>query len=266
MRKAFAGPHAERELIAWAKQHNEVASYLIAFAESRIKRADEYAERIDNGSNVPDEERDDEYREPTYVLARDALRIAEKLDGSSRPIQYLLAKTERMIGEYYRAYERLSTVISSLKADEKPDPALLLDCRRVRTWVAFLWAEQQLRDRRPPPNDDTLSRLKAATEDMKACYSLLQNNVVDDQKRMPFYHVLHDRLRAMLTRAEVEADLSRSSDGKSSLRRATSMLKPLNDYIEIYRLKEKVPRTDDLESRLKALDGRLTLTGMVGGP
>jgi serine/threonine protein kinase len=252
LRKALPASDADRKLLEWSKHRDEVGPYLLRFAESRIDRADIYAQKIDIGSSISDDERDSEYRVPTYELASDALRLAYELDPTSQRLQYLVAKTERMNGKYASAYERLSNVISTIKADKKPDDApLLISCYMIRGWVAFLWAEHDPPQKR---DDETQNRLIVATKDLYFCGKYLDNCRVDHHERK-VYHVMHDRLRATVTLAEVELDLLHVDAGKKSYTQAAEMLQPLRDYIKGHEL--NVPKTDDLEKRLDAVETRL---------
>lgn len=251
LRKAFAVPGADKKLLAWSKNHDEVGPYLVRFAAERIQGADEWADAIDTGSSIPDQQRDSYYRVPTYQLAGEALKLACELDPESRQIQYLVAKTERMDRKYASAYERLSNLISCIKADKKSDEApLLFSCNMMRSWIAFLWADHDPHQKR---DDETRKRLLLATRDLDICQKYLDNCTVDDQIRKQ-YHVMHDALRAKVTLAEVELALLRVADGKKSYDQAEKMFVPLNKYIKAYRL--KVPKTEDLEARLEALRTR----------
>ena len=111
LREVLATPDVERTAMAWVKDHLKFETYLVDFADSRMQLADSFAETIDDGRNDQDEVRDRRLRQPTYQLAMDALRLAEKLNPGSQKTQRLLATTEEYFGHFAAAYERISGVI-----------------------------------------------------------------------------------------------------------------------------------------------------------
>ena len=81
MRNALAAPDVELMAMTWFKDHLKFVAYLVDFAESRIKRADETAQTYDiKDGDDSDRARDKEVRSAGYQLAMDALRLAEKLN------------------------------------------------------------------------------------------------------------------------------------------------------------------------------------------
>jgi serine/threonine protein kinase len=256
LRKAFAAPDAESILAAWSQDHPEVMAYLVNFADSRIRRADEIADDIDNGNVVPDAVRDQAFRQPTYELARDALRLAETFDPDSARIQRLLARTERIFGEYESAFTRLSSLISRRDSGTRLEPIALFYCRRLRVWVAFLWAERELREG-IPVSPATRTRLKEAKNDLDLCDRYLDSTPFDVSKDGNQYHALHDRVRTTLTSAAVELKSANIDLAAKDIRRAERTLVRLTHFIESHQLAGK--KTDDLKKRLADLKGTLKL-------
>ena len=125
MRDALKIPHASDTLIEWAKNHREVASLLVDFAESRIQDADEWNEKVDSKNAMSDGERERLSILGPYEAPRDALSIAEKLDSKSPKIQRLLARTELVRaetpGHFSSAYKKVSSIIESLLDDNTQD-------------------------------------------------------------------------------------------------------------------------------------------------
>ena len=111
LREAIAAQGAQKAAMTWVKDHRKFETYLVDFADSRMQRADELAERYDNGVSDADEARDRELRQPTYQLAMHALQLAELLNGGSLRTKRLLAKTEKYFDHFADAYERISHVI-----------------------------------------------------------------------------------------------------------------------------------------------------------
>ena len=120
--------------MTWVQDSPEFVSHLVGFAESRIRRADLLGEKYDVGGRIEDAERDIDVRMSTYQLARDALRLAEKLNSGSLEIQRLLAKTERYFQDYAPAYERLSRVIGWFNRGDQKD--MLFYSHQSRGWLA----------------------------------------------------------------------------------------------------------------------------------
>ena len=167
LRLALSAPDRVATLSLWTEQHHEVIDALVEFADSRMMQADEDAEKFDySGKNVSDEDRDRVVRRPPYELAKDALALAESLDPSRRRIQFLLAKTERVFGDFDRGFDRASRLINLIKAEEKPDAGLLFECYALRSWIAFLWADQDRSSARSSPTEATRNRLVQATKDL----------------------------------------------------------------------------------------------------
>src|SRR6202034_2116555 len=93
LRKALAAPDVEPAAKSWIKDHLKFDTYLVGFAESRIRQADDTAEIYEGKKDLEDETRDKEVRQSGYQVAMDALRLAEKLNPGSVKTQRLLAKT-----------------------------------------------------------------------------------------------------------------------------------------------------------------------------
>jgi serine/threonine protein kinase len=258
--KALAAPDAEYTLMAWSKDHPEVTTYLVDFADTRIQRADSLADQLDNKNSVPDPVRDRAYRQPAYELARDALLLAEKLDPASPKIQRLLARCERIFGDYDSAYTRLSVLIARRDSAGTLDGRSLLYCWRLRVWVAFLWAERELRER-VSVNERTLARLQEAKADLDRSDRCLKEWPDDDLKvrQRTEYHALHDRLRTLVTSARVELELSLVVKAGEDTRRAEKVLVRLVEFIGSNNLNGKVPNADDWAKPLAELKDKLKL-------
>jgi len=278
LRAAHAAPDAENNRVAWAKDHPELVAYLVPFADARIQRVDLFAEKLDQEDPVKDEKRDQEVRWQTYELAAEALQLAEKLDPKSPKIQRLLAKTEEISCEYESAYDRLSRVIDSGASGSNDDPDMLFFCRKLRGRVAFLWVESQ-RDR-ADPLDDTVSMLEEAKSDLDFCDKFLSNHnfflgertFSEDHERKK-YHVLHDKLRATVTLAEVEIELGHFPEADEHFQACKSINDKLMVQIEHMDQIEyaessgrRVPDPAPLTDRMTAVSSWLRLLGFDGGP
>jgi serine/threonine protein kinase len=245
LRAALAAPDVERTAIAWVKDHPKFETYLVEFAESRIKRADDTAERYDDGrSEVKDQQRDKEVRSSSYQLALDALQLAEKLNPGSQKTQRLLAKTEQHFGRYAPAYERLSRVINRF------NPALmnknLFYSHEYRGWAARVWAEQERETGSGSP--DALHRLVEAGKDYDYCTLFLEEMDFGVTQPLKKFYVMQHRLRTRVTLAEVELDLLMPQEAKQHLEECRELAGQLAKYIESNKL--KVPSTDRMEERI----------------
>jgi hypothetical protein len=260
LHRALVAFDGESTMAAWAVNHREVIDYLIDFAESRIIQADTDAEKFDYGSPVSDDERDQMIRKVPYELAREALILAGKLGPTPWKARLLLAKTDRFFGDFDSAYHRLTAL---LNCPQGRTPNNLFQVRRLRVWVAFLRAEKQRRDD-GCANQESLTLLRESQKDLNDCQKFLDVERVYDIERQKrnMYHFLHDRLRSMVTLAEVELDLL-VPDAAKTVGRAQRMLKPLNDYIESNGLTKSVPQ-NDLRYRLDRLNDGLHRLGRQG--
>jgi serine/threonine protein kinase len=263
--KALAAPDATKVLVAWAKDHHEVTDYLLEFADSRINRADELADEIDNGNSVSDNVRDAAYRQPNYELAREALGVAQAIEPNSPKLQGLIARTERVFGDYEAAHRRLSSLIAGQVSSDIHDTRFLFANWRLRVWVTFLWAERDVRDG-VPANVSTLERLREAKADLDLCDRYLKVMPVSDPKIQlrHEYHALHDRLRTAMTSAEVELKASLLGDATEDIRAAEKALRRLIQFIESRNLSGTVPKTDDMATRLAHLKQRLKVAQTQG--
>jgi serine/threonine protein kinase len=253
MRQALAAPDAESALVAWSHSHDEVMDYLVSFAESRIHRADSIAEQIDNGSALSDEDRDTEYRNPTYEVARDALALAAKIDNDSPLIERLLARTEHVFRDYESAYERISKLISSPTAAARLDPRSLFWCRRLRVRTAFLWADRDLK--RDAVTEATCNRLRVARTDLAFCDRYLRFMPGRDfsGSELEEYHAIKDRVRTLISSAGVELRLARSEEASRIVREAETNLGRLVEFIDSHKLNDQVPKTDKFAKQISQL-------------
>jgi hypothetical protein len=276
MRDALNIPDAESTLLKWASKHEEVLDYLVEFAESRILDADSWNEKLDRSNNpaseetMTDKERDPFVLGPRYEPARDALLLAEKLDPKSPKIQRLLARTELFYAEvpadYLVAHERLSRVIESIVADKSgnsAEGAELFYCQQLRGVVAFRCAEKEQSAR--AVNEETLKRLGVAVEDLANCTRFLVASSSEDSN-FKLYHNLHDRLRATVTLAEVEMSLDNPQECRTHLVSALKTLDRLVQHIDSSGLKDKVPKPDDLDTRLERGCSRFLELDAATGP
>ena len=97
---ALAVPDARRHSLAWADRHPEIALHLRSFANITIDRVDESAQKYDADNSGRESRERSGAPTQLYELARDALRLADKLDPASPNTQRLLATTEAFFGEY----------------------------------------------------------------------------------------------------------------------------------------------------------------------
>jgi hypothetical protein len=261
MREALRIPDAESTLLKWASTHKEVLDYLVEFAESRIVYADSWNEKLDRSNNpgsngtMLDKERDPFVLRPNYGPARGALLIAAKLDPISPKIQRLLAATELVYAQgpsdYLAAHSRLSRAISAIladKSDAEENADELFFCRQLRSTLAFRCADEERRA--GEVNDETVKRMSEAVDDLAMCTTYLNFNSFPDSN-FKRYHNLHDRLRAIVTLSEVEIDLKYSQDCRTHLVSGLKALDRLVEHIESSGMKDKVPKTDDLDTRLE---------------
>jgi serine/threonine protein kinase len=278
MDDALNDQEAASTLRQWAKNHrDEVLSYLVEFASSRMLSADEFIDHWDRSNNpgsreaMTDEERDSEVLRPKYGPAKDALLLAEMLDPASGIVQRLLARSELVFADepahYLAAYQRLSREIELLRSDETLDVDAIFYCRALRSAAAFRGAEQERRAGKV--NDDTLNRMLEAVNDLKICarrFDALPFDNLDDDAKRKYYHNLHDRLRATVTLAEVEMDLNNPQDCRTHLVSGLRTLDRLVQYIDSNGLNGKVPKTDDLDTRLERGCSRFLKLDAATGP
>jgi hypothetical protein len=213
---------------------------------------------------MSDGERDPYVLGPYYEPARDALLVAVRIDPKSRKIQQLLARTELVLAEspehFLVAHERIDRVIRSILDDKTHNADELFDCRTLQSEVAFRWAEHERRF--GGVNQETLRRMRAAFNDLRTCTQFLENRPLDpfgdvEGAKRKYYHNLHDRVRATVTLAEVEMDLSDAQESKSHLKNCQMILQNLVAYTSANGLEGKVPTTFDLAARIKKGNKRL---------
>ena len=84
-----------------------------------------------------------------------------------------------------------------------------------------------------------------------------------ENKALKRYHNVHDQVRATVTLAEVEMDLERTDEGERHLVKAQKILDRLVLYIATNHLEDSVPKTTDLEVRIKNDLGRLQGRGIA---
>jgi hypothetical protein len=134
------------------------------------------------------------------------------------------------------------------ESDAEANADELFFCRQLRSAVAFRCADEERRAREV--NDQTLKRMGEAVEDLAKCTRYLNSKSFphSNSKR---YHILHDRLRAIVTLSEVELDLKYPQDCRTHLVSGLKALDRLVEHIESNGMKGKVPRTDDLDTRLE---------------
>jgi serine/threonine protein kinase len=259
IRDALAVPNVEKTVTAWFKDHPKFDLYLVDFADSRLKEADDFAARHDDGKD--DEERDREFRQTTYQMSRKLLALAVKVNPASLRTQRLVAKTEEYFDEHAQAYERLNRIIGRFEPGFEND--MLFNTRELRIWVAFAWAEQE-RDQHTA-NTETLARLVDAELDSRFCTKYLKYHKFGKELH-PYkvYFVLQHGLRAMVVRAEIEIDLSLLQDARKTLSECELSLEALLDYIDSNEL--KVAKTELLEKRIKKVRDRLRTPGNVERP
>jgi serine/threonine protein kinase len=244
LREAIAAPDAERSAMTWFKNHLKFDTYLVEFADSRIQRADDLAFKHDDGSDDSDEERDRELRQPTYQMAMNALRLAEKLNPGCLKTQRLLATTEEYFDQHSQAYERLSRLINQFDPGTEND--MLFYSHQLRVWIARTWAEQE--QKTGTIGDETRLWLVQAVKDSEYCTRYLDRWTFKDQDRKRYF-VMQHKLRANVVLAEVEMGLSLWEDAKRHVDQGEASLCRLNKYIESKKL--KVPKTTQLAQRLK---------------
>jgi serine/threonine protein kinase len=260
MRAALADHDIEATAMIWIKDHPKFNFYLVDFAESRIDRADAFAAKYDDGNPHEDIKRDKHLRSSEYQLAMDALLLAAKINPRSLKTQRLLAKTEQHFELYAQAYERLSRVIGCLDPGMEND--FVFRCRELRGWVARRWAEK---DREHDKADlDTRHRLVEARKDFDYCTQYLDHwDFRGDHAEFEYYVIQHG-LRATVTLAEVELDLSLWEEAKIHLDEGEESLRRLRKHIESDRMREAiklkkltVAKTTYLEQRITDGRGRL---------
>jgi serine/threonine protein kinase len=256
LREALALPDKEKSrVVAWNAEHPEIAAFLVDFADTRIQYVDRYADKIDQQDD-DDEERDQAARTPTYELAAAALQLAQKLGTDSPDLQFLLAKTEEVLGDYSSAHRRLSHLIAQLRTPSSRNDTLLFFCREVRGRVAYLLVDD-LRSRRDRVDAATVTMLKEAQHDLDDCDHILSvSNFSEDQSRKRYF-VMYDKARVTLTLADVEIDLNRRAEAEKELKKSKEFKDELVAYVSSYKLKKNpaqlTKRISDILNRLSAL-------------
>jgi hypothetical protein len=283
LRATLAYLDDENTLIVWAKEHPELASFLVDFAEATIQRVDTRAATYDSDNPADDEMRDTWIKRPSYQPARQALLLAEKLNPNcgeiQMDIQRLLAKTDEVMDDPASAHDRLSRLIQSNDSGIYENMTKLFFCRALRGRVTFLLVES-LRDRGARLDETTLNMLAEADKDLAISARILEGNpavashrvkaapesrsrgrAADDSNdhALKVYHVLHDRARLMLTLAEVEIDLNRPS-ARQHLQESRIRLDHLTKHVRTSGLKKPEPtrlteRFNDSSSRLNKAMG-----------
>ena len=250
-------PRPKETLSDWAKKQPEFVLQLVDFADTTIKRADSFAQLLDDDDM--DKVRDRETRMPAYQLAKGMLELAEKLDPSSRTTQRLLARTDEIFGAYASAYGRLSRLIDSA-ADQGDDLETIFFCRKLRGRVTFLLAESD-RQNSADVDKETVERLEQAVRDLDICDKFLVAYPFDTDQPYKEYQVRHDMVRANLTLAEVEIDLSlrpkadasRLKQAEKHLRTAHLVIPELTKRAKYLKLRPSTQLTERWSSDFKRL-------------
>ena len=266
MHAALAAEDAGTTLLISAHAHGEVLDYLLDFAELRIDTADGIAEKLDAVGAIPDALRDRWLRDLPYGLASDALNLAVKLDENSPTVQRLLATTEVVFRDFASSYDRLSRLIVSDSSDHPLEPETRFFCVRLRSRVAFLWADRLQKDRQPI-DEAMLARLKGAVKDCKWCIDTLGWHPFDVDQDVREYGAHRDKLRAMLTLARAEAELSLRDLAAKHLEASRAMFPRLRTMITVLNNgeKQRVPTAADLEARcLEVTDLLRDTSGLAG--
>ncbi len=225
---ALAAPNVEPIVAAWAKDHSSVVHHLVDFADATMKRVDKFAEELDDDNPEKEEKRERRVRRLTYGSMSKTLRLAAKLDPSSRRIQRLLATTEEILGDYASAYARLTELLKNA-ADSGDDEDAIFFSRKLRGRVAFLWVESQ-RDKGPRLDGDTLSMLKEGKRDLEHLFcSFLDHRKFDEGHALKEHRVMHDQVRLMLTLTEVETDLKQLDQANRHLQDSRRKVKELKE-------------------------------------
>ncbi len=239
LRQALAIAGAEDIVLGWSKDHPEFCPILVDFVEAGLLHADEFAQKYDKDDQAREEEIDSELRKPGYDLFGQALLLAKKLDPESLKIQQLQAKTEQINGQYQQSHQRLSRVIDSLLKKSDSDWNMLFFCRHLRGRVACLWVDQQ-RNRGDKLGDETLDLLEAALDDLKRCHDHLGSAYFSQAQRLKEYRVVHDRLRATLTLAEVQMDLRLFTRADKPLNASRDLMLELVDRVRAAGLDQSI--------------------------
>lgn len=250
LRQALAIPDAETTIRAWAEQHSEFCPLLVDFAEARIIRADEFAQRYDvDDPRADDEQRDTELRKPGYDLAQRALLLAEQLDPTSLRIQRLLATTEGLLGHYASSYRRFTHVIDTGPRETDSDLSTLFFCRKLRGRLAFLWVESE-RIQGTASDSGTLRFLQDARAELNVCNRYLSGFRFDVDPNLKEYAVCHDQARATLTLAEVETELGLATEATKHIGESQTKI---NELEGLRAGGLKVPKPTSLKKRLEKL-------------
>jgi serine/threonine protein kinase len=220
MQEALSYPHAHDMVREWVTHDPSVANRLVDFANAAINLADETAQKYDTDKVSEKDVRDNSLRKRAYDVARDVLRLAEELGPASRKLELLLAATEGFFEQFVEAHERLSRFIASSSLDDKQERELWFISRQRRGRLTCLSVEQD-RKGKTPSSQKTLDRLDEARHDLDDCVRYLSLSTYTDQRvrgRKEFY-VQQDRLRVILTQAEVALELSRRAGANEQLKR-----------------------------------------------
>ena len=231
VQKALAVPDVENSAMTWLQDHPKFGVYLVEFADSRMRRADFLGEKYDVGP-IEDAERDSDVRTPSYQLARDVLRLAEKLNAGSLTTQRLLAKTERYFGDYAAAYLRLTSIISRFNPGDQKD--ILFYSRQMRGWLVCFWAEHDRNGHLT--GSKTRDRLVNADNDFGYCAKYLDNCSFGERQVQNVFYVMQHRLRTRVTLAEVELDLAMPAEANQHLDECRESAGRLAKYIESNKL------------------------------
>jgi serine/threonine protein kinase len=254
MRTALAATDGETSTVSWINDHIKFDTHLVDFAESRIRRADDYGVKYDDKDPRANVERDIHVRSSAYQLAMDALRLAARLNPGSLKTQRLLAKTEQHFELHAAAYDRLSRVIrviSSFSPGLAND--MLFQSHELRGWIARSWAEKDRTLHRADAN--TLARLLEADKDFEYCTKYLEKREFGTNQARIKYYVFQHRLRATVTLSELELDLAMAKEAKQHLEECRESASQLARYIDSNEL--AVPSTERMEQRINEAFRRL---------
>ena len=114
-----------------------------------MKRVDQFAEELDDDNPAKEEKTERRVRRLTYESMSKALRLAAKLDPSSRRSNGSSPRL-RKSSAITPSATRDSPICSMTVSGSGDDEDAIFFCRKLRGRVAFLWVESQ-RDKRCPP-------------------------------------------------------------------------------------------------------------------
>jgi serine/threonine protein kinase len=211
-RIAFSRAELKDRFLSWAREHEQVVTYLENFAAAELGRA---LGQVDTDFDVIDHNRKKlmSRQTPYFELARDALRLAVEIDPKSPRVLRDLAQTDDFFGDHEAAARRVSASLAISRAVPNPywdTPSIdnVLECCRISSWIGIHWAQALRQAQSTESAAAARKHIEAAKDDLDSYDRGLWNSSAPTPlKIFRQRQLLELKVEIRLIGGEVETDL-----------------------------------------------------------